>query len=404
MKIRGLYEPAELLDIKEQIRQTSLVWLSILLFLAGVIFSLKIGKEFSRGANISFAILGFVILVLHRSLWRYLLLRGLAEQKFSGRETVLITTGNPSTDQACIQNLVKHGFQLRHHFAFPDVMRSADRRNEAISAVLNYLRGSDIQEVVVSGDLKQWTEIRDFLSHLRVLPLPVTLIPVGAAAELLAQPSHLVGDAVCIELYRGPLSAFERKAKRAFDAVAAAAILLLLSPLLIMTAIAIKIESPGPALFRQRRRGFNGQPFRIFKFRTMSVMEDGDDSVHQAERSDGRVTLLGRWLRRTSIDELPQLLNVIDGTMSLVGPRPHAVAHDNAFDKLVSNYAFRHHVKPGLTGWAQVHGFRGPTPTVEDIKRRVDHDLWYVDNWSFTLDFMILLRTAVEVLRSRNAF
>ena len=403
MKVRGLYDPAELLDLKEQIRQTSLVWLSVLLFLAGVIFSLKIGKEFSRGANISFAIAGFVLLVVNRSLWRYLLLRGLAEQKFSGRESVLITTGNSSADQACIRNLIKHGFYLRHHFSFPDVGESAQRRNDAISEVLQYLRGSDIQEVVVTGDLTDWPDIRDFLSRLRVLPLPVTFIPIGAASELLTQPSHVVGDAVCIELHRAPLSTIERRIKRAVDAVGAATVLMLVSPLLIITAIAIKLESPGPILFRQRRCGFNGQPFRIFKFRTMSVMEDSE-LVHQAGQSDERVTVLGRWLRRTSIDELPQLLNVIDGTMSLVGPRPHAVAHDNAFDKLVSNYAFRHHVKPGLTGWAQVHGFRGPTPTVEDIKRRVDYDLWYVDNWSFALDFVILLRTTVEVLRSRNAF
>jgi len=403
MKIRGLYDPAELLDLKEQIRQTSLVWVSVLLFLTGVMFSLKVGREFSRGANISFAIVGFVLLIAHRSLWRYLLVRGVAEQKFSGRQTVLITTGDPNADKSFIGNLVKHGFQLRHHFSLPHIVQSPQHRNQAISEVLGYLRGSDIQEVVVSGDLSNWPEIRDFVSRLRVLPVPVTLIPIGAASELLKQPYNVIGDAVCIELHRGPLSAFERWIKRAFDLVGAAGIILLLSPLLTIAALAIKLESRGPILFRQKRCGFNGQPFRIFKFRTMSVMEDGD-LVYQAERSDDRVTLLGRWLRGTSIDELPQLLNVIEGTMSLVGPRPHAVAHDSAFDKLVSNYAFRQHVKPGLTGWAQVHGFRGPTPTLEAIERRVNYDLWYIDNWSFTLDVVILFRTIIEVLRSRNAY
>jgi Undecaprenyl-phosphate glucose phosphotransferase len=403
MKLRGMYEPAELLEFKEQTRQTIVVWLSVLLFLTGVVFSLKIGKEFSRGGYISFAIAGLVLLVIHRSLWRYLLVRGLAEGKFSARETVLITTGDPGTDQSCIANLVRHGFQLQRHFSFPNVIQSTQRRKEAISEVLGYLRGSNIQEVVVSGDLKDWLDIRSFLSRLRVLPLPVTFIPIGAASDLLKRPSSVIGDAICIELHRGPLSAFERSMKRAFDFASAATILLLFSPLLLITAIAIKLESPGPVLFRQRRCGFNGIPFRIFKFRTMSVMEDSD-FIPQAERSDNRVTLLGRWLRRTSIDELPQLLNVIDGSMSLVGPRPHAIAHDNAFDKLVSNYAFRNHVKPGLTGWAQVHGVRGPTPSVKDVERRVEYDLWYIDNWSFALDFVILLRTIVEVLRSRNAF
>jgi len=135
----------------------------------------------------------------------------------------------------------------------------------------------------------------------------------------------------------------------------------------------------------------------------MSVLEDGP-TIAQAQCSDSRVTPLGKWLRRTSIDELPQLLNVLEGSMSLVGPRPHALAHDTHFDKVVRNYAFRHRVKPGLTGWAQVNGCRGPTPTPEDIERRVEHDLWYIDNWSFGLDLAILLQTIVEVMRSRNAY
>jgi putative colanic acid biosynthesis UDP-glucose lipid carrier transferase len=135
----------------------------------------------------------------------------------------------------------------------------------------------------------------------------------------------------------------------------------------------------------------------------MSVLEDGP-TVCQAAESDIRVTRIGRWLRRTSVDELPQLLNVLSGTMSLVGPRPHALAHDNHFDKVVSNYAFRHHVKPGLTGWAQVNGHRGPTPTIADIQRRVQFDLWYIDNWSLRLDFLIIIKTILEVMRSRNAY
>jgi lipopolysaccharide/colanic/teichoic acid biosynthesis glycosyltransferase len=168
-------------------------------------------------------------------------------------------------------------------------------------------------------------------------------------------------------------------------------------------AIAIKLDSRGPVLFWQTRRGFNGKPFRIAKFRSMSVLEDGD-TIRQATRRDARVTRVGQWLRRTSIDEIPQLFNVLRGEMSLVGPRPHAVAHDDHFIKTVEDYAYRHHVKPGMTGWAQVHGHRGETRTQDAIERRVEHDRWYIANWSVWLDLAIMVRTVGEVLRGRDAY
>ena len=255
---------------------------------------------------------------------------------------------------------------------------------------------------MVGTDLSHWPELRDLIAQLRILPLPVNVVPVGAISEVFRQPSREVGNAVRIEVQRGPLTPLEFTAKRALDIVMAGAGLVVLSPLLLLVAIAIKLDSPGPVFFRQRRCGFNGRTFQIMKFRTMRVQEDGE-TVRQAQRHDSRVTRLGRWLRRSSIDELPQLFNMLGGSMSLVGPRPHALIHDTEFDKVVSNYAFRHRVKPGITGWAQVHGCRGPTPTPRDIELRVEYDLWYVDNWSFGLDCSILIRTVVEVLRGRNA-
>ena len=170
-----------------------------------------------------------------------------------------------------------------------------------------------------------------------------------------------------------------------------------------LTAIAIKLDSPGPVIFRQHRKGFNGRQFVIFKFRTMTVQENGP-SVAQATRDDPRVTAIGRLLRSASIDELPQLLNVLKGDMSLIGPRPHALAHDNYFENILSDYAFRHHVKPGITGWAQCNGARGATPSIEHISERVTLDLWYINNWSLWLDIQILIKTFFEVLRKRNAY
>jgi exopolysaccharide biosynthesis polyprenyl glycosylphosphotransferase len=176
-----------------------------------------------------------------------------------------------------------------------------------------------------------------------------------------------------------------------------------LIPVILLTSILIRLDSSGPIVFRQTRNGFNGRSFRIFKFRTMHVLEDGP-VIRQTTRNDARVTRVGRWLRRTSIDELPQLLNVLTGDMSLVGPRPHATAHNTEYQKLIANYACRYHVRPGITGWAQVNGLRGETPTVDMMETRVKLDLWYINNWNFWLDIKILAQTVLLMLRGQEAY
>jgi lipopolysaccharide/colanic/teichoic acid biosynthesis glycosyltransferase len=172
---------------------------------------------------------------------------------------------------------------------------------------------------------------------------------------------------------------------------------------MIAIAVAVRLDSKGPIFFRQRRLGYRGKAFEIYKFRTMDVLENGAD-ITQARKGDARITRIGRALRSASLDELPQLFNVIRGDMSLVGPRPHAVAHDHFFASLIGNYELRQHVMPGVTGWAQVHGLRGETATTAMMRKRVEFDLWYVKNASLLLDLQILARTAVEVFRQRNAY
>lgn len=403
MRSRGMYRPKELLLLRSQIRAVCLRWAAVFLLLAGTVFALKVGNELSRGASLLFAIIGCSALVVHRILWRSLLTKGVIKRRFSGRSVVLITDDWQPVEQDLPYILTSLGFRLERHFTLPPPEFGRREREEIISKAIASVRGSEVEEIVVGADLNHWPELRSLIAQLRILPFPVNLIPVGAVSEIFKQPCHELGNAVCIEVQRGPLTPFEYASKRCLDFVLAGTALVALLPLFAIVAIAIKLDSPGPIFFRQRRCGFNGRCFQILKFRTMLVQEDGE-AVIQARRSDSRVTRLGKWLRRTSIDELPQLLNVLEGSMSLVGPRPHAVAHDTQFDKIVRNYAFRHRVKPGLTGWAQVHGCRGPTPTPKDIERRVEYDLWYVDNWSFGLDFSIMLQTVVEVLRSRNAY
>jgi exopolysaccharide biosynthesis polyprenyl glycosylphosphotransferase len=241
------------------------------------------------------------------------------------------------------------------------------------------------------------------LDWLRVVPLPVRLLPDCAVSTILRRQTSTPQFSYLIEVQRTPLTALERSAKRLMDVTIAATSLVLLSPLIVLAAAAIKLESTGPVIFRQRRHGFNGQPFVIYKLRTMKVQEDGA-AVVQATKKDPRVTRVGRFLRQASIDELPQLLNVLQGNMSIVGPRPHALVHDYEFGKMIANYAFRHHMKPGITGWAQVQGSRGGTPQLELMEQRIKLDLWYIDNWSVILDIHILLKTFFELVRPRNAY
>jgi putative colanic acid biosysnthesis UDP-glucose lipid carrier transferase len=402
MKIRGMYRPTELLVLRNQIRAVCLAWTSVFLLLAGTVFALKIGSEISRGTSMLFAMFGLIALIVHRSVLKDLLAKGLAGRRFSGRNIVLITD-HSQMGASLNHTLTGLGFCVAGHFIFPPPSADSRRRERVIAKVIEHARGSDVEEIVVGADPNRWSELRTLVAELRVLPFPVSFVPLGTASEIFRQPSRELGNTICVELQRGPLTPFEHAAKRCIDVLFAGVALTALLPLLAIVAVAIKLDSPGPILFRQKRCGFNGRCFQIRKFRTMSVLEDGP-SIIQAQFGDKRVTRLGTWLRRRSIDELPQLLNVLDGSMSLVGPRPHAVAHDNQFDKIIQNYAFRRRVKPGLTGWAQVNGCRGPTPTAASIERRVEYDLWYIDNWSLRLDFAILLQTPIEILDGRNAY
>jgi exopolysaccharide biosynthesis polyprenyl glycosylphosphotransferase len=212
-----------------------------------------------------------------------------------------------------------------------------------------------------------------------------------------------LGPLASLQLTRRPLTRSEIIQKRLFDLVFAAAALLVSTPLLILVALLIKLDSPGPIFFVQRRFGFNQQPFRIIKFRSMRTLDDGA-VIQQARPDDPRLTRIGRWLRRWNIDEIPQLFNVLTGDMSLVGPRPHALSHDREYEHRISLYARRHNMKPGITGWAQIHGLRGETDTDEKMRKRVEYDLFYIDNWSLWLDLKIIVRTVLSRTSYQNAY
>src|ERR1035437_4652320 len=376
-KSRNLYSLSQLLNFKSQVWLIAIKWGTVFIFLTAVAFAMKIGGDFSRGATLSFA--------------------------FSGLNVILITEQSSAADSGLFEALTLHGLQLSQHFVLPTDWKDTQRRKNIIAQAISTVRGSNIEEIVVGANLDHWSELNSLLLELRVLPLPVNLVPIGPMSDLFKLSSHTIGDTVTIELQRGPRTLLERSVKRGVNLVVAGTALILLLPLFLVTAVAIKLDSPGPIIFWQRRCGFNRRQFQILKFRTMFVQEDGATIV-PAKPNDRRVTRVGNLLRRTSIDELPQLFNVLKGTMSIVGPRPHAVAHDDQFDILVSNYAYRQHVKPGLTGWAQINGYRGELRTVADIEQRVKFDLWYIDNWNLAVDFKIIMMTLFEIIRGENAY
>jgi exopolysaccharide biosynthesis polyprenyl glycosylphosphotransferase len=237
---------------------------------------------------------------------------------------------------------------------------------------------------------------------LSEIPAGLHVILVEAATFL--APARIVefGNTVTMQVLRPPLSQLQRMAKRVFDVLVAAAGLVILSPLLTIVAIAVKLDSAGPVLFRQTRHGYNNETIGVFKFRSMTQADDGE--FVQAVRNDSRITPVGAILRRTNIDELPQLINVLRGEMSIVGPRPHATAHNKMFEGKISVFSRRHVVKPGITGWAQVNGYRGATETLEKMQRRVEHDLYYIDNWSFWLDLRIMAMTLFSKTAYTNAY
>ena len=398
MRVQQLYSPTRLMVWDDQARSVLGAWCGAFLILASGVFSWGVSRDLSRGDVLLFWAIGVVVLLGHRAAWSIALPRALESGALRGR-TIVSLTCEEVVPPEFTDNLTRHGYRAVAHFHVPPSEPHAD---EVIDNVISICRTSDIEEVMLFVDPERMSNIRRVARRLRVLPLPVTLAPFGDLAQLFQRSRHDIGDTVAIELQRAALSPTEQAVKRGIDIILSLVGLICLAPILLAVAIAVRLDSPGPVLFRQTRHGFNGRPFAIYKFRTMRVMENGD-VVRQAQKRDERVTRVGRWLRRLSIDELPQLVNVLMGDMSLVGPRPHATAHERHFTSAIERYAFRHHVKSGITGWAQVCGARGETDTLEKMRRRVELDLWYINNWSIWLDFSILIRTVFAVFLAENA-
>jgi Undecaprenyl-phosphate glucose phosphotransferase len=402
----GYYDFPDSAKPRVEIGEVLVCWFTTGLLLAFFAFLLKIGVAYSRGAFVVFYFLAPVGLLGMRKLTKVALAAAVSRGAIGRRDIVLIGDFDELAALEPQDLLAFFGASEVNSFTLsregdPLVRASTDVR--VFNSVANFVRRNDCREVLLAlpwGDAGRMEFVRD---QLKTLPVAARLLPDMRVRSLTHYTSSARQRVLAIEIQRAPLSWVERFVKRMLDIGVATLALIFFLPVMALTAIAIKLDGRGPVIFRQHRKGFNGRQFVMFKFRTMTVQEDGP-TVAQASRDDPRVTGIGRLLRSASIDELPQLLNVLKGDMSLIGPRPHALAHDNYFENVVGDYAFRHHVKPGITGWAQCNGARGATPSIEHISERVKLDLWYINNWSLWLDIQILIKTFFEVLRKRNAY
>jgi Undecaprenyl-phosphate glucose phosphotransferase len=406
---RGEYRLPNFFAFKPHARRTIQLWNVTLICLLMLGFMAQISVDYSRGWIVLFYFVALAGLVVLRFLIVRITAMARAAGLISAQRICLIGTG--AHIGAFIQHYEPWALGLNVvgcRFLTPVALTApAETRRDALDR--------DLAEAVASVRslepdaiylLVPWsaTDVIDRCAKtFLTLPVEIHLGPEQILHKFDDVELAKVGPLASLQLTRLPLSRAEVVQKRFLDLVCAAIALIALTPLLIAVAILIKLDSPGPIFFVQRRYGFNQQPFRIIKFRTMRALDDGA-VIRQTTRDDPRLTKIGHWLRRWNIDEIPQLFNVLTGEMSLVGPRPHALSHDHDFERRISLYARRHNVKPGITGWAQINGYRGETDTDEKIRKRVEHDLFYIDNWSLWLDLKIIARTLLSRAAYRNAY
>jgi len=371
---------------------------AILLFLA---FVFKVSEQFSRTVILSWvAITPLALLGVHavRHRTQSLIASGATRSRY-------LVIGANHMGFELSRRLPAKGF-----LGFFD-FRSADRLSEILGAhfmkpnlvghcrdVARFVRAHGVTDVYIALPISNVPRIAEVIQQLRDTTASIYFIPDVFAFDLIQGRVVDIDGVPALSVCDTPFHGKDAVLKRAFDLVVGGLGLLAVSPFMALIALGVKLTSPGPVLFRQRRYGLNGEEISVFKFRSMTVCEDGA-VVKQATRNDCRITPFGGFLRRTSLDELPQLFNVLQGSMSLVGPRPHAVAHNEQYRKLISGYMIRHKVKPGITGWAQVHGYRGETETLEKMAARVSFDIDYLKHWSLTMDFKILFRTVLMLVR-----
>lgn len=366
-------------------------------------------RDFSRlWLSMSFVI-GFVLLLTNRKIMVYALRQ--ASQSGQMTESIVIVGANDRAEKIITSihgtpnsNIAVLGvFDDRITRPMSKLLR--DNFLGTTGDLVDYIRKHRVDRVVVALPWVTSERTSALLGRLGTVPVRIDLVPNDMIWQYPNIDMERIGGVPVLTIANSRVEQQIGMIKRVEDVVISSLALLVLWPVLLTAAIAVKLNSKGPAIFKQQRHGFNNKVFEVYKFRSMLAgPEDGGDVVKQATRGDSRITRVGAFLRKTSIDELPQLFNVLKGDMSIVGPRPHAVQHNDEYGAIISQYYARHNVKPGITGWAQVKGFRGETDTLEKMHKRVDADLYYIEHWSLLLDFKVIVMTAMTVLFHDTAY
>ena len=412
LEIADCYQVPALLRPGRYVGRIIAVWAAVFALLAIAGFFLKVSEDFSRVQFGGWFVSGLLLVVASRFTLALFIRKWARNGRMERR--ALIVGGGPAAE-TLIRSIEQQPYNdIRICGIFDD---RNDRRSPAIVAgypklgniaeLIEFARMARIDMLIVSLPLTAEQRVLSLLKKLWVLPVDIRLSAHSNQLQFRPRAYSFIGSVPMLDIFDKPINDWDSVAKRTFDIVFSLIGIVLFSPIMLATAIAIKLDSKGPVLFKQKRHGFNNEVIEVFKFRSMYADQSDPTAKKTVTKNDPRVTRVGRIIRKTSIDELPQFFNALFGSLSLVGPRPHAVAaqsHNLLYNEVVDGYFARHRVKPGVTGWAQINGWRGEMDTDEKIKMRTEYDLFYIENWSLWFDLKILLLTPIRLLNTENAY
>jgi putative colanic acid biosysnthesis UDP-glucose lipid carrier transferase len=407
----GLYRGWRGGSVLDEIGRITAAWWLVAAVMVVLAFFVQMGADYSRMWGAGWFVLGWLLLLGSRVLLRAVLNGLRARGRNIRRVLVVGSEGLGAAVAGRLQSAPWTGLQVAGVFGetreqLQGVQRDGERWEirPRMDGIRQFVEWEGIDQVWLALPLSEEKKIRAIYDSLRQTTVDVRLVPEVSGLRLLQRSITDVAGLPVVDLSYSPMNGGNEWVKLIVDQVLALAILVLISPLMLGIAAAVKLNSPGPALFKQTRHGLGGGDIEVYKFRTMVHRKNADGEAVQAQANDPRVTRLGAFLRRSSLDELPQLINVLQGRMSVVGPRPHPVWLNEMHMSQIDSYAQRHKVKPGITGWAQVNGYRGETDTLEKMQKRVEYDLYYIENWSVWFDLRILVMTAFKGFVNRNAY